>query len=147
MSTDLHLNYLYSFFKNWEWHISTFPKSNEGAELGVKSGKQVFFDVPAEGSLNNDKAMRAILQYRNAPLPNINLSPAQLLFHPQMRDPSAVLSSPQGMDQISTAGTSQHNCEQAWHLVTLHVGEHVLIYNTNHHSTGQLDREGTIIQM
>lgn len=32
-------------------------------------------------------------------------------------------------------------------LATLDIGEHVLIYNTNHHSTGRWDREGTIVQV
>ena len=38
------------------------------------------------GSINNDKVPRAILQYRNTPLPNIHLSPAQILFHCQLWD-------------------------------------------------------------
>ena len=31
-------------------------------------------------------AVRAILQYRNTPLPAIELSPAQILLHRQLRD-------------------------------------------------------------
>ena len=43
-------------------------------------------NVSSNGSLNNDKVARAIMQYRNTPLPHINLSPAQILFHRQLRD-------------------------------------------------------------
>ena len=47
--------------------------------------KQLLFISP-EGSLNNDAAARAILTYRNTPLPDIGLSQAQVLFHRQLRD-------------------------------------------------------------
>ena len=43
-------------------------------------------NVSHNGSLNNDKVLKALLQYRNTPLPNINLSPAQILFHRQLKD-------------------------------------------------------------
>ena len=38
------------------------------------------------GSLNTDRFMKAILQYRNTPFPDLGLSPAQLLLHRQLRD-------------------------------------------------------------
>ena len=37
-------------------------------------------------SLDNDRADRAVLQYRNTPIQNIGLSPAQLLLHCRLRD-------------------------------------------------------------
>ena len=40
----------------------------------------------SDGGLNADKAARAILQYRNTPLPDIELNPAQILLHHQLRD-------------------------------------------------------------
>ena len=64
-----------------------YPQSNGRAELGVKSAKRIIMNnTSADGSLNNDKAARAIMMYRNTPLPHINLSPAQILFHRQLRD-------------------------------------------------------------
>ena len=39
-----------------------------------------------DGSLNNDRAARAVLQYRNTPIQGVGLSPAQLLLHRQLRD-------------------------------------------------------------
>ena len=38
------------------------------------------------GTLNNDKITQALLQYRNTPLKDINLSPAQLLLGRTLRD-------------------------------------------------------------
>ena len=43
-------------------------------------------NISPNGDLNNDKAARAILQYRNTPLPKIGLSPAQILLNRQLRD-------------------------------------------------------------
>ena len=43
-------------------------------------------NLSADGSLNNNNFLAAILQYRNTPLPDINLSPAQILFHRQLCD-------------------------------------------------------------
>ena len=64
-----------------------YPQSNGRAELGVKSAKRIISDnLSPDGSINNDKVMIAILQYRNTPLRDINLSPAQILFHRQLRD-------------------------------------------------------------
>ena len=39
-----------------------------------------------DGSLDNNKIAIAILQYRNTPLLNTNLSPAQILFHRKLKD-------------------------------------------------------------
>ena len=61
--------------------------NNGRAELGVKSAKRIISDnTSKDGSLNNDKATHAIMQYCNTPLPHINLSPAQLLLHRQLQD-------------------------------------------------------------
>ncbi len=35
---------------------------------------------------NNDKIALAIIQHRNTPLPDLKLSPAQILLHRQLRD-------------------------------------------------------------
>ena len=64
-----------------------FPQSNRRAELAVKAAKRIIYDnVKADGSLDTDKAHRALLQYRNTPLPGVLLSPAQILFHRRLRD-------------------------------------------------------------
>ena len=55
--------------------------------MAVKAAKRIIHNnCSADGGLHNDKAARAILQYRNTHLPDIALSPAQILLHHQLRD-------------------------------------------------------------
>ena len=79
------------FLSNWGVHhrLSSvgYPQSNGRAELAVKSAKRLIQDnTSSDGSLDNDRAARAILQHRNTPIPELGLSPAQLLLHRQLRD-------------------------------------------------------------
>ena len=51
-----------------------YPQSNGRAEVGVKTAKRIILNNTASnGSLYNDKAAQAILQYRNTPLQDSNL--------------------------------------------------------------------------
>ena len=64
-----------------------FPHSNCRAELAVKTGKRLLREnMGIKGSLNTDKFMRAVMQYRNTPIPDLRLSPAQIVFGRQIRD-------------------------------------------------------------
>ena len=64
-----------------------FSQSNGRAEVAVKAAKRIIHNnISPDGSLDNDKAARGILQYRNTPLPDINLSPAKVLLHRQLRN-------------------------------------------------------------
>merc|ERR1712106_404323 len=64
-----------------------FPHSNSRAELAVKAGKRLLRDnVSRYGSLATDKVMRALMQYRNTPLTDLRLLPAQIVFNRQLRD-------------------------------------------------------------
>ena len=79
------------FLEDWgvRHRISSahYPQSNGRAEVGVKAAKRIIYDnTAADGSLNSDKATRAMLQYRNTPQKDIGLSPAQMLLHRQLRD-------------------------------------------------------------
>ena len=57
------------------------------AEAAVKSAKRIIRDNTGPGgSLDTDAVARAILQYRNTPLPDFDVSPAQLLAGRQLRD-------------------------------------------------------------
>jgi hypothetical protein len=63
------------------------PHSNCRAELAVKVGKKLLRDNTVHGgSLDTDKFMRAVLQYRNTPMQYCRRSPAQMVFGRQMRD-------------------------------------------------------------
>ena len=80
-----------TFMKDWGIHhrLSSvnYPQSNGRAELGVKTAKRILLDnANPDGSLDNDRVLRAILQNRNTPIPELGLSPAQILLHKQLRD-------------------------------------------------------------
>ena len=79
------------FLKNWDvYHkklSAGYAQSNGRAEAAVKTAKRILSDnIASDGSINNDNVAKAMLQYRNTPLPFLNLSPAQLLFHRELRD-------------------------------------------------------------
>ena len=79
------------FLKNWgvKHRLSSvdYPQSNGRAELAVKSAKRLLREnTTPDGSLDNDRAARAILQHRNTPVKDLGMSPAQLLLHRELRD-------------------------------------------------------------
>ena len=79
------------FLQNWgvrhRLSSAEYPQSNGRAEVGVKTAKRIIHkNASRNGSLDNDSTARAILQYRNTPIPEVGLSPAQMLLHRQLRD-------------------------------------------------------------
>ena len=63
------------------------PHSNCRAELAVKAGKKLLRDNTGPGgSLDNDRFMRAVMQFRNTPMQDCRRSPAQMVFGRQMRE-------------------------------------------------------------
>ena len=79
--------FLHTWGVKHRWSLVAYPQFNGRAELGVKNAKRIVNgNTDAQGSLDNDKATRAILQYRNTPIQGIGLSPAQLLLHGWLRD-------------------------------------------------------------
>ena len=60
---------------------------NGHAEVAVKAGKRIFMsNISPNGDLNNDSFLRALLQLRNTPDPDCNLSPAEIIFGHLLRD-------------------------------------------------------------
>ena len=79
------------FLKKWGVHHRTssayFPQSNGRAEVAVKSAKRLLrSNIDASGNLNSDKFLRAMLQLRNTPDPDCNVSPAQIVFGRPLKD-------------------------------------------------------------
>ena len=79
------------FLKYWavKQRISSiaYLQSNGWAKLAVKTAKRLIRDCTGhQGSLDNDMAAQAILQYRKIPIQGIGLSPAQLLLHIRLWD-------------------------------------------------------------
>ena len=66
---------------------SYHPRSNGRAEVAVKSMKRLLSgNIDASGNLDTDKFTQAILQFRNTPDIDNNLSPAQVIFGIPLRD-------------------------------------------------------------
>ncbi len=64
-----------------------FPHANCRAEVAVKTAKRLIRDnVSSDGSLDQIRLTRALLQYRNTPDRATGLSPAELLLGRQLRD-------------------------------------------------------------
>ena len=64
-----------------------YSQPNGRAKVAVKSAKRIIYgNTGTNGSLDNNKVAQAILQYHNTPLQDFNLSPAQILFHRELRD-------------------------------------------------------------
>ena len=64
-----------------------FLQSNGRAEVAVKKAKRTRMDtICPTGSLDNDGLLRAMLQLRNTPDPDCNVSPAEVIFGRSIRD-------------------------------------------------------------
>ena len=64
-----------------------FPHANSRAKLAVKSTKRMLQDCMAKnGSLENDKFLRTVLQYRNTPHQDMKKSTAQIVFRRALCD-------------------------------------------------------------
>ena len=89
-----------------------FPQSNGRAEVAVKHTNRLLEEnVGINGNLNTDKVVCALLQQRNTPDKDCQLSPAQIKFGRPLRD-----SMPQIDKAIPIFESSQlHNqWHQAW---------------------------------
>ena len=80
------VNFLRIWKVNHKTSSASYPQGNGRAELAVKSAKRLLRDNTVNGSLNTDRASNALLQYRNTPIQHLGLSPAQMLFHRNLRD-------------------------------------------------------------
>ena len=80
-----------SFFKRWGVHhrhsSSYLPSSNGIDEVAVKAAKRLLMNnISADGTLDTDNMVRALLMLRNTPDPSCKLSPAEILFGRRLRD-------------------------------------------------------------
>ena len=76
-----------------QWDIASrkssanYPQSNGRAELAVKTCKRMLrSNTDSNGNLDTAKVTKALLQYRNTPIPGHGMSPAFMLFGRQLRD-------------------------------------------------------------
>ena len=154
------------FLQNWGviWRVSSayYPQSNGRAELAVKTAKRLLREnLSSSGDLNTDSAARALLQYRNTPLQDLNVSPAQLLYGRQLRDhmPSfaeALKIRPQWIqlaeDRERALAKRHLRSMESYNrntrnLADLKVGDHVLVQNqTGVHPT-RWDKTGQVMEV
>ena len=85
-------NQLKQFLQSWgvkNHRVSSayHPHSNLRAETAVKSGKRLLMDnTKSDGSPDWDRVIRALMQHRNTPDSEYNLSPSQMVFGRPIRD-------------------------------------------------------------
>ena len=140
---------------------SYFPHSNCRAELAVKTGKRLLREnMGIKGSLNTDKFMRAVMQYRNTPIPDLRLSPAQIVFGRQIRDFLPVLPYKYRPSQEWTllredreralATRREHDgtrlARYTKHHPPLPVGTHVAVQNQTGRNKTKWDKTGVILE-
>ena len=84
------------FLKTWDvtHRIASayYPRSNGRAEVAVKQAKRLLrSNVNESGSLDSDKFLTAMLQLRNTPDSDCQVSPAEIMYGRQLRDGFAFL--------------------------------------------------------
>ena len=155
-----------TFLKTWgirhRLSSAEYPQSNGRAELAVKTAKRIILDNTNRGSLNTDQAARALLQYRNTPIQSIGLSPAQILFHRQLRDhiPThathlrlnkkwlVAAKQRERSSSIKKEDLVQHTNQRPRNLPTLTVGTYVAIQDQRlANQFRKWNRTGTIVEV
>ena len=159
--TNLVSDEMQNFMKKWRvsMRVSSayYPQSNGRAEAAVKSAKRIIRgNTGHNGSLDTDAATRALLQYRNTPLQDLDISPAQMLAGRQLRDSVPTLRRhnlvsrewgnylrhrerhmTRNMERMAT----RYN-QTAHSLTPIDVGQRVRVQNP---SSGQWDRVGVVL--
>ena len=128
----------------------------------VSNLPNIYDNVAPNGSLNTNAAAMAILQYCNIPLPESNLSPAQVLFHRQLHvhlpvkpcyyhlHTDWIISSKQ-REVILCSPTKPAKKRKIWLYVTqehpaLEVGTNVVIRNTRNSAKSRWEKTGTTVE-
>ncbi|KAL9987034.1 hypothetical protein ACROYT_G001269 [Oculina patagonica] len=142
--------------------ISSIPHSNCRAEIGVKTVKRIITDnTTLNGSLDTDSLQHAILQYRNTPDPNMQLSPAQCVFGRPIKDfipilPGRYQPHPTWSDTLAMREEALRNChmtaaerwtEHTKRLPPLAVGNHIRNQNQTGLYPTKWDKTGVVIEV
>ena len=139
------------------------PHSNLRAETGVKSAKRLLAaNTRSDGSPLWDQITKALLQHRNTPVSDLELSPAQLLFGRPIRDhlpikpglfnPSEVWVTNREQRELAlrhrVSRGGERWSEHTRPLPKLDQGSHVFIQNQSGvgKAIKRWDRTGTIIE-
>ncbi|KAK2563731.1 Uncharacterized protein P5673_012717 [Acropora cervicornis] len=147
-----------AFFRLWgvRHRVSSahFPQSNGRAEVAVKSAKRLLMsNTCPTGSLDHDRFLCAMLQLRNTPDPDCNISPAQIVFGRPLRDTLSFVnrlekfSNPnEGALRSRISRTTESLKEHSQPLRPLALGERVFIQNQQGTSPNKWDRSGIVVE-
>ena len=154
------------FLKDWgvirRLSSAYFPRSNGRAELGVKSGKRLLMaNIDATGSLDKDAVSRALMTYRNTPIQDSSISPAELLYGRKLRDHLPQLPMEYGVlprwkeirdareTVLATRIAERVEKSQPVRppLQPLGAGQHVLIQNGDGRAPTRWNRSGLIVEV
>ena len=154
-----------NFLKTWSVHHRLasveYPQSNERAELAVKTAKRIIREnVTANGSLETHTLAVALLQYRNTPIADVGLSPAQILFCRNLKDflPAHPENYKLNSHWLKQAKLREQVCSQQYlksakryntfthSLQTLQIGSRVVIFNKRQGRRGVWNLFGHIVE-
>ena len=140
------------------------PQSNGRAEVAVKTAKRLLrSNTSPSGTLDSDRFLRAMLQLRNTPDPDCNISPAQIVFGRPIRDAFAFVSRlnrftncnirPEWREAWRQKEVALRNRfhrtaetlnEHAHPLTPLRVGDRCYVQNQTGNNPRRWDRSGTV---
>ena len=143
-----------------------FPQSNGRAEVAVKTAKRLLASsTDPTGSLDNDRFLRAMLQLRNTPDPDCQISPAQIVFGRPIRDAFAFVNrlekfsshhirpvwreawaAKEAAMRTRMTRTVESLSEHCRPLPPLSVGDRVFLQNQVGNSPKKWDRSGTVVE-
>ena len=143
-----------------------FPQSNGRAEVAVKSAKHLLMsNTGPTGSLDHDHFLCAMLQLRNTPDPDCNISLAQIIFSHPLRDTLSFVNQLEKFsnpnvrplwDQAWAAKeeplrsrisrTTESLKEHSRPLQPLVLGERVFLQNQQGTSPNKWDRSGIVVE-
>ena len=139
-----------------------YPQSNGRAEPAVKTARRILQNnTSSTGYLNTDNVVRALIQYRNTRIQQLNVSPAQLLYGRTLRDhlPSmsdALCIPPEwhrlAEDRERTLAKRHHinikiYNEHTKALPELYIGDTVTVQNQTGSHPNRLDHTGIIVEV
>lgn len=158
------------FLKRWgiRHRLSSahHPQSNGRAEVAVKSAKRLLrSNIGPSGKLDNDGLLHAMLQLRNTPDPDCELSPAEIVFGKPLRDAFAFVnrlekySNPNIRPLWRNAWSEKESAlrtrfnrsssvlnEHARPLAPLQVGDKVFLQNQMGNNPKRWDRSGIVME-
>lgn len=159
------------FLKKWgvRSRVSSayFPQSNGRAEVAVKKCKRLLMEnINPNGSLSNDRFLRALLQMRNTPDADCKISPAEIIFGKPLRDAFSFVNrlpkytNPSIRPTWRDAWTKKEEAmltrfsrsserlnQSARQLPPLSVGENVLIQNQHGNHPTKWDKSGVVVEV